>query len=416
MSLATTCPQCKTSFKVVPDQLKLRRGLVRCGMCRHVFSGVDFLRYVEEPAREARIPRSLLAQQTGEAHDVPDRVGAFDTDRSDSGFAPGDAAESPATRPPRSGFAEADADQPDSVGAAAEEAQPEAVREPATDRAPDADRELAIDREPATGGEVDAESERGVLADATRRVHGEAVVGARAGESPERELRDLFEADTTSGARVGSGVEPTWIVIDAAAPDEPGIGRAARESLREGIPGDDSGDDAVDFFATSRRARGFATRATVFAALAAFVLAITLPLQLAIGARDWLAAQLPALGPALAAAVAPLGLKVAPPRELDALTIESFELQSAGARSMLALNALLRNGAGHTLRWPAMELTLTDASGATAVRKVLLPEDYLGPAQRELAGIAAKAEWPVRVALRADGIEATGYSVKLFYH
>ena len=63
-----------------------------------------------------------------------------------------------------------------------------------------------------------------------------------------------------------------------------------------------------------------------------------------------------------------------------------------------------------------MELTLTDASGATAVRKVLLPEDYLGPAQRELAGIAAKAEWPVRVALRADGIEATGYSVKLFYH
>lgn len=48
MALATTCPQCKTSFKVVPDQLKLRRGLVRCGVCQHVFSGVEHLRYVDK--------------------------------------------------------------------------------------------------------------------------------------------------------------------------------------------------------------------------------------------------------------------------------------------------------------------------------------------------------------------------------
>jgi predicted Zn finger-like uncharacterized protein len=46
MTLATTCPQCKTSFKVVPDQLKLRRGLVRCGMCQHVFSGIDYISQV----------------------------------------------------------------------------------------------------------------------------------------------------------------------------------------------------------------------------------------------------------------------------------------------------------------------------------------------------------------------------------
>ncbi len=51
MALATTCPRCATSFKVVPDQLKLRRGLVRCGMCQHVFSGIDYLRYVDESVR-----------------------------------------------------------------------------------------------------------------------------------------------------------------------------------------------------------------------------------------------------------------------------------------------------------------------------------------------------------------------------
>ena len=56
MALATTCPQCKTSFRVVPDQLKLRRGLVRCGVCRHVFSGIDSLRYVAEGAHPVSAP------------------------------------------------------------------------------------------------------------------------------------------------------------------------------------------------------------------------------------------------------------------------------------------------------------------------------------------------------------------------
>lgn len=66
MALATTCPQCKTSFKVVPDQLKLRRGLVRCGVCQHVFSGVEHLRYVDkdektEKASPSTAPAALKA-------------------------------------------------------------------------------------------------------------------------------------------------------------------------------------------------------------------------------------------------------------------------------------------------------------------------------------------------------------------
>jgi len=367
MSLATTCPQCKTSFKVVPDQLKLRRGLVRCGMCRHVFSGVDFLRYLEEPAHEARVPRSLLAQQSDQGRDAVAQptavqVAAREADRSGAGLAPPDSAESPT------------------------------VHEPAidldfgTDREPEEDRMSAEVPEPERLTQIGAEP------------------------------RDVVAADTQADALPPTlAAEPARIAADAATP-EPRIGRPGRESLQETISGDDAGDDAVDFFATGRRARGFSTRATVFAAIASFLLAVVLPIQLTIGARDWLASQLPVLEPALAGLLAPLGLKIMPPRELDALTIESFELQSAGARSMLALNALLRNSADRTLRWPAMELTLTDGAGATVVRKVLLPDDYLGPAQRELAGIAAKAEWPVRVALRAEGIDATGYSVKLFYH
>ena len=58
MTLATTCPHCKTSFRVVADQLKLRRGLVRCGRCHQVFSGVDALTYLDEPS-------PAVAPQTG---------------------------------------------------------------------------------------------------------------------------------------------------------------------------------------------------------------------------------------------------------------------------------------------------------------------------------------------------------------
>ncbi|MEO6270780.1 MAG: MJ0042-type zinc finger domain-containing protein, partial [Lautropia sp.] len=65
MALATTCPQCKTSFKVIPDQLKLRRGLVRCGVCQHVFSGIDYLRYVDDSGKARQKAASGQAVSTG---------------------------------------------------------------------------------------------------------------------------------------------------------------------------------------------------------------------------------------------------------------------------------------------------------------------------------------------------------------
>jgi predicted Zn finger-like uncharacterized protein len=60
MALATTCPHCKTSFKVVADQLKLRRGLVRCGKCQDVFSGVDYLRYIDDPKSKPPAPAATV--------------------------------------------------------------------------------------------------------------------------------------------------------------------------------------------------------------------------------------------------------------------------------------------------------------------------------------------------------------------
>ena len=50
MSLITRCPGCGTMFKVVPDQLKISEGWVRCGHCSEVFDAGAHLQAAVAPA------------------------------------------------------------------------------------------------------------------------------------------------------------------------------------------------------------------------------------------------------------------------------------------------------------------------------------------------------------------------------
>ena len=50
MSLTTRCPACATTFRVVPDQLKLSDGWVRCGHCADVFDATRYLETWTPPA------------------------------------------------------------------------------------------------------------------------------------------------------------------------------------------------------------------------------------------------------------------------------------------------------------------------------------------------------------------------------
>ena len=43
MSMITGCPACGTLFRVVPDQLKISDGWVRCGHCSEVFDATTHL-------------------------------------------------------------------------------------------------------------------------------------------------------------------------------------------------------------------------------------------------------------------------------------------------------------------------------------------------------------------------------------
>jgi predicted Zn finger-like uncharacterized protein len=41
--MQTTCPECRTTYRIAQAQLSLRRGLVRCGHCNAVFNAYDSL-------------------------------------------------------------------------------------------------------------------------------------------------------------------------------------------------------------------------------------------------------------------------------------------------------------------------------------------------------------------------------------
>lgn len=62
MSLITRCPACRTMFKVVPDQLRISEGWVRCGKCEEIFNASSYL-------VQAEVQASAVA-----ASDAPDTV------------------------------------------------------------------------------------------------------------------------------------------------------------------------------------------------------------------------------------------------------------------------------------------------------------------------------------------------------
>jgi predicted Zn finger-like uncharacterized protein len=59
-TLITSCPACGVRFKLVPDQLKVSDGWVRCGQCREIF---DASARIEQPASSAIRQVPLLTEE-----------------------------------------------------------------------------------------------------------------------------------------------------------------------------------------------------------------------------------------------------------------------------------------------------------------------------------------------------------------
>lgn len=372
MALATRCPSCQARFRVAPDQLKLRGGLVRCGACRHVFDAIGTLNYVDDavlgtapasaqPAVDAVIAAIRKAEST-----VGEAIAA------DSG----PTAEAPPERTDRAGAASAAQSEPGhpaeatsvpdaTVGAAAAAAGPAASGTEPIPRAAQAVHEAVAE---GNDRHDDVERHDGLPPAATPVASGGATEQA------------AVEHESFDGVALAAEPAPSFL-REAPAP--------------------------------KKRGRRLLLGMTV-ALLAALAAA-----QLAVVFRAEIVAGVPSARPALGQLCRLFRCTVDWPARPEALAVVGSELQALPGTAAFELTALVRNRGQATVALPAIELTLTDTLNRTVARRIFTPADYLaghGDAASQIAaGLAAGADLSIHLGFEARGINAAGFVVYPFY-
>jgi len=131
--------------------------------------------------------------------------------------------------------------------------------------------------------------------------------------------------------------------------------------------------------------------------------------------RDEIAARWPAMRTPLDTICASVGCRVQAPMRLDAITIESTNVEATAPNgTTFVLTTLLRNRDVVDVRYPSLALTLTDAQDQPILRRVLRPEDYLAT-DRPPRGFAAGSELPIRVSFEITELRFLGYRLERFY-
>jgi predicted Zn finger-like uncharacterized protein len=394
MALAAICPHCHTTFRVAADQLKLRGGIVRCGACNEVFDGnavlvdLDAIPLQDNGAAAAAAAAPPPASQDDEA--AAAALGPLPVLDS--------VVEEPAAPEPEA------------------EAEPEPAPEPAPVSAPAyiLDFDTTLDEAAAVPVEE----------------HLEALPPPDDGDADPAPPAPLTPLDP---AAVDS-LAPLLQRASAAAEDRPGPvtefpgqGNQAKAARRKQAAAQRAKErtapppvveappeDEPEFVRSSRlREETGATRRMLMAG-GAVVLALLLVLQGVWSFRNVWAARYPGARPALAGVCAVIGCKVELPAQIDALAVETGELQTLDATTF-SFTTLLRNQGELVQAWPHLELALTDANDKTLVRRVFAPADYLPPGPLAAKGFAARSEQPVKLFFQLNQIKASGYHLAIFY-
>ncbi len=398
MTLATTCPRCKTSFKVVSDQLKLRRGMVRCGVCQNVFNGLEHLKYVEPVGSNAGARASSAAPIT------PPPIVA-----------------SPPLPP-------AIASSPNPVAAIEHWPNVPAVSS--------AHEELSGTREASSIEKAFGAKVVATKSTTTSNNQGASdwsqsnnpvpagLIAKKAQPNYPREPSRGVAQNTTTLLRQDNDLQTAFFLPDRFEAEELARSVTPPRSIKVNPLSDgtdlrgrklDRSDEAVDFF-SSESSQGTTTeRASKVGIRIAFIgLGLLACLQVTLLLRNVIAQRFPSARYTLETASSAVGLKVTLPRNLKMLTIESFDVQATARPDILAISAIVRNRASHPVSWPAMELTLSGVDGTPVLRKVITPAQYLEPFMVN-NGATGLNEQPIRIGLQTNSITPTGYSVNLFY-
>lgn len=128
-------------------------------------------------------------------------------------------------------------------------------------------------------------------------------------------------------------------------------------------------------------------------------------------ARNTIAQQHLATQPYLAKACHWLKCEIALAHDVKQLSIEDTALTQSKIRTdVIKLSGTITNHAAYIQAYPDLELSLTDANDIVILRRYLKPSEYVA---QPAVGIAANSDVGFTVGLLLDGIEVTGYHVKM---
>lgn len=375
--MRTRCPACGTVFRVTSEQLRLKAGKVRCGHCHSVFNAFDeFLPEDHSPVVSQSGPSPGAAEGGNHVPDTWPEIAlpeSFVEKLESSAVGESVAAELDVT-PQESVAAEEAADrktipaEPE-VAAASLDRPLEAVSEAAStivlrpESPPDTGK-LPEDELPGDGREV--------------------LCGPVTEPLPET------QEESTQAARQAG------LVAARELADSPAYNRWAAGALADG--------GASSFAVPPAR------RLLWPFVLVALLLALGLLLQLLLHFRSEVVRWLPAAADYYQQA----GISVPLPRNPDLVVIEASDLQADNARGLFVLQATLHNRATYAQDWPALELTLTDASDNVVARRVMQAAEYLPPLISPEV-FPANGEVAVRLWIEARNLGAAGYRLYVFY-
>lgn len=350
-------------FKVVPDQLKMGDGWVRCGHCAEVF---DAAAQLQTPAVLPDAPPPSFSAPVS-APQAPD------------GFV---AQELPAHLPTTAVDVLLDDDVAANTGLAPDFARTDAHQpwEETTDQ------EILLSDPPPLSVDVD--------------------LHALQTSAPEDE-RDIPSSLLLHTATYDGVLDAD---VSAAAVDEITIPSDIEE--RTGSVATSSSDFS---FVRQAERKAFWRRPLVRWVLLLLCIGLlgVLGSQAVVQHRDEIAARVPALRPLLEQACQRLGCEVSARRHIESVVIDSSSFnKTRGDTYQLSLT--LKNTAATVVATPSIELTLTDAQDQAILRRVLQPAD-LGVAPELPAQGDANVSLPIGVAGEAGSARIAGYRLLAFY-
>jgi predicted Zn finger-like uncharacterized protein len=407
MALATRCPHCHTTFRVAHDQLKLRAGLVRCGACKEIFNGIEHLLRPEQASQDPVAVTPPMPRASAPPENLPSTIVREAAPAADA---------EPATPPDaaRPSLVASDKPAPTSKSTASSDLidfseflEPAKTAKPSSVPLPDqADQAAPAPTDP----QPDDPLQRMTLMDFTDPDDhpGQGLDGGAASDENAAEAEPERKEDA-----------------DAPDPIAQAIDELQRKPLRrprnalklENVKKPDKAESEVPTFVKhGRRKRQIGRTVRVLMGIGSVVLFFGLIAQATYAFRNQIAVRLPQAKPVLAKICSVFDCQVDLPAQIDAVSIESSELQTLPAvKDTFVLTTLLRNHSATAQAWPNIELTLNDTNEKAVARRVFTPREYMTSPQDLARGFAPKSEQSVRLFFELSQLKPMGYRVYLFY-